>query len=207
MRLPAALLLAAASIAASAGGARADEPPLRPPPMPARDVAIDAVLLMTNMTGPHPPANVHITFHAGTHRMRVAAEGKPGYMILDPTGGRTLLVSTDKRAWLEQPFVPQTHAMFILAANFSFAPVGNSTVAGLSCTTWDMQSTTVGGSVCVTQDGVIMRVEAADTDGDGDDFQLKLITRHVDYAQQPPSDFEPPDGFQKIERAKPAKAP
>lgn len=195
MRLPALCLLLACALPAAAWS---QDAPDRPPPLPTRDMTLDATLDTTDATGAHPPAGIRIRYNAASHRMRIDTKGRDDYMILDPQGGRTLLVSAAHRAWREQPFRPAAHAMFMLAASYSFARLAQATVAGLPCTTWNLQGATVGGTTCVTDDGVVLRLETADTDGDGDDFKLRVVATRVTYAPQPPGDFDLPAGYRRI---------
>jgi hypothetical protein len=173
----------------------------RPPPLPTRDVEMKAVLETTSGAGQHVSANLKISFNAARQRMRVEQQGKPGYMILDPKHAQTFVVMTARHSYQEQPFRPLAHAMFILADAFSYNALTPDTVAGQPCQTWDMRSPTIAGTVCVTSDGVVLKVDTADADGDGDDVALKLIASNVTYASQPAANFAPPSGYKKVKAA------
>lgn len=170
-------------------------------------MTFEAVLTIANKAGPHPPTTLKIGFDTASHRMRIEPQGQAGYMILDPDHARTFVVMTSRHTYAEQPYRPLAHAMFILADGFQYTSVGTASVAGQSCEAWDMQSATIAGTVCVTKDGVVLRVDATDSDGDGDDFALRLIARSVRYTSLPKAEFSPPADYSKLPSANPPPTP
>lgn len=192
------LLIALPLLAPVAPALAADE---RPPRMPTRDVAYDAALETDSGPGRHVRSTIKVRYSAAGKRMRVDQAGQPGYMILDPEHGHTILVSIKRRTYTEQPFRPMAHAMFLPSDDFGYTPLGAATVAGQACRLWDMRSATVAGQACVTEDGLLLQVETKDADGDNDDAALTLRATGVTYAPQKPSDFLPPAGFKRVKPA------
>jgi hypothetical protein len=83
---------------------------------------------------------------------------------------------------------------FILNDDMKFTRTGTDTVAGLSCTMWNVVSPRAAGSVCVTADGVMLSGEGKSHDGSVSGIQATAVT----YGPQPASLFAPPPDFKQI---------
>jgi hypothetical protein len=196
-----ALVLAAAPCAA----ALAQE---RPTMLPTRDV-----MVTYRASGPAPaspgasapgasgPAatrqqDMKVAIMAGGKLMRIEALGggaaAGGYVIVDRDAQRMTMVITQDRRYMEMPANDAVSRGFLLNESMTFARRGLETVAGVKCTLWDVTSKEGAGSVCVTDDGVMLRAR-------GQDGRGALEATAVQYAPQPASLFRPPADFAKIE--------
>lgn len=195
-RMAMALVLAAAPAAA----ALAQE---RPTMLPTRDV-----MVTYRASGPAParpgatgPAgtrqqDMKVAIQAGGKLMRIEALGggaaAGGYVIVDREAQRMTMVVTQDRRFMELPANDAVSRGFLLNESMTFARRGLDTVAGVKCTLWEVTSQEGAGSVCVTDDGVMLRAR-------GQDGRGALEATAVQYGPQPASLFRPPADFAKIE--------
>lgn len=195
-RMAMALVLAAAPAAA----ALAQE---RPTMLPTRDV-----MVTYRASGPAPaspgasgPAamrqqEMKVAMLAGGKMMRIEGLGggaaAGGYVIVDRDAQRMTMVVTQDRRYMEMPANDAVSRGFLLNESMTFARRGLETVAGVKCTLWEVTSREGAGSVCVTDDGVMLRARGQDGRGG-----LEAIA--VQYGPQPASLFRPPADFSKIE--------
>lgn len=200
-RMAMALVLAVAACAAApVATALAQE---RPTMLPTRDV-----MVTYRASGPAParpgatgPAQMRqqdmkVAIVAGGRLMRIEGLGggaaAGGYVIVDRDAQRMTMVVTQDRRYMEMPANDAVSRGFLLNESMTFARRGLETVAGVKCTLWEVTSQEGAGSVCVTDDGVMLRARGQDGRGG-----LEAIT--VQYGPQPASLFRPPADFSKIE--------
>jgi hypothetical protein len=182
----------------SAGAARADEHPAY---LPTRDVAVTYNLDREN---PGAPKQAHMYYSAGTDRLRLETPGQKEIVIFDRGAKTTTVVMVREHIYFQTPLDPEMAAGFILNADMKFARGGTETIAGQRCTDWDVQSSQATGTVCVTDDGVLLLGRGKDKEGGGGGLQAT----EVSYNPQPPSLFIPPADFRKIEMSDvPGKPP
>ena len=74
--------------------------------------------------------------------------------------------------------------------NADLARVGEDRVVGLACTVWSVHARNGDGTVCITGDGVPLRL-----DGTVDGRKGTLTATAIDFSPQPPSLFQVPTGF------------
>ena len=173
--------LALALLAGLATPALAQE---RPPMTPTRDVA-----LTYHMLGPRPGA-LHMSLQAGTGLSRVQGPSQHGYVIVDRTAKQMTLVMTEKQIYMVVPIPAGQQRSPELDPTARFTRRGTDTVAGVACTVWDYSGEHATGTACITDDGVMLRVQdSASHHG--------MEAAEVTYAPQPDADFRPPSGFTK----------
>jgi hypothetical protein len=191
------MVLAALGLAAlGVAPATADD---RPAMFPQRDVVVQYHVTNARPDSAQPREGI-VTVHAtdGGARMRVEIAGQPGFMIVDRGQKRVLMVIESKHSYFEMPVDPE-RVMGLAVNEGSFTKRGADTVAKVRCTVWDVKSRTGTATVCVTDDGVLLRANGA-SEGRGSGAMEALS---VVYGKQPAGLFDPPPGFQKLEMLHP----
>jgi hypothetical protein len=162
---------------------------------PSRDVAVEYQTggISGGPPGQSGPHRVHIYFADHGMKMRMESEGQPGYMILDRGTNRATMVMVRQHMYMDVPYDAK-RVMAFDNPEGTFTRRGTETVAGYSCTVYDVQTPQHHGQVCVTSDGVLLRARSEDPNGHGE-----LTAISVTYGPQPPDLFVPPPGFQKFD--------
>ncbi len=182
-----ALIAAVALLACAANPAGAA--PDRPRILPDRDVTVQYAV---TSSAPGAPANV--TAH-------IASDGH--VRIDTPDRGSFLYASGSSKArwvmpqgglYLEVPVGIALAGALAPGPDVHFTRIGRATVAGLSCTQWQVSVPRGSGTACVTDDGVILRGEGEDGRG----HTGSILATQVAFAQQPADLFEPPPGAQRF---------
>lgn len=175
----------------------------RPVMFPSRDVVVEYHVTNARPDSAQPREGI-VTVYAtdAGERMRVEIAGQPGFLIVDRGRKRVLMVIEARRSYFEMPVDPDR--VIGLAVNGgSYAKRGADTVAKVRCTVWDVTSSTGTATVCVTDDGVLLRANG-ESEGRGSGA---MEARSVVYGKQPAALFDPPPGFQKLQIIPPAGAP
>ena len=163
----------------------------RPLFAPTRDVTID-YSVDGKGPGANQPRSIKMSISAGGARMRIEGQGAPGYMIMDRAGGHTTMVMEQQHAYADMPTSPAMANMFAFSDKTGFARKGSDTVAGQSCTVWEVHRDTGTGTACITADGLLLR-------GDSADGNSHLIATKISYGSLPDSVFQPPTGYKKMD--------
>lgn len=178
----------AALLTGLAGAALAED---HPPLLPTRDVAVTYNVTARQASGPH---EAHLFYSAATQKIRMEA-GRQGYAIFDQAAHRLTMVMPQQQICMVSPISPSMSPGVLLNDRMHFVRKGTDTVAGQPCTNWDVTGDRGSGTACVTADGVLLRVEGRDHDGNS----AGLLATAVSYAAQPASLFEPPADFHKMD--------
>lgn len=172
-----------------AGSAIAEEQ--HPPYRPTRDVAVTYTL---DHEGPGAPKQAHLYYSAASGKLRF--EDQKQVFVLDWPGKTTTVVMLREHIYLQTPFDPETAMGFLLNGDMKFARGNSETIAGQRCTDWTVDTAVATGSVCVTDDGVLLRSRGQSKNGGGGGgFQAT----EVSYDAQPATLFIPPAGFRKVD--------
>ncbi len=170
----------------------------RPPIQPTRDVVVEYKIADQSAPAnmPHPD-RIKVYFSANGTRMRVEPSGQPMYMVMDRDAKRMEIVMPPQHSYMEMPYDAKKVDSFSAAEGASFTKKGSDTVAGLSCTVWEVKSQQNTGTVCMTDDGVMLRAQ-----GQGADPQHSggMEAVSVVYGAQPAALFAPPADYQKMDR-------
>ena len=189
---PRCMMLAACALAIPflATPLRADDRPLL---KPARDVMIEyrASGMTGAMNGGGGTMKMYFTGQGG--RMRIEPPDGQGYMLMDASSGRMMVIMTAQRMYMELPR-EQSMAPMLDAANATFKKLGTDTVAGMKCTIYETSGKDRRGQVCLTDDGVMLRGQGGDTAS-----RQNMEAVKVTYGAQPAALFEPPAGFTKMD--------
>lgn len=183
------------------GGSSAAYAAEHPPFLPTRDVAVAYEVQASQtpsgqMAGdPQGPHRVKMSYSAASGRVRIEQAAMPGYMLIDPAGGRITMVMEQMQSFMDMPFDTRAGAGLLLNDKMTYVRAGTDKVAGLPCTVWNVTSDRTTARLCITGDGVILRGEGSDPKrGQG-----KLLATTVSYAGQPQANFTPPPSFHRME--------
>jgi hypothetical protein len=159
---------------------------------PTRDVTIDYSL--DNKAAGNQPRTMKMQVTAGGTRMRIEAQGAPGYMIVDRAAGRTIMVMTQQHAYADLPTSAAMANSFQLNDKMGFTRQGTDTVAGQRCTVWTVRRENGAGVACISDDGVLLR-------GDSDTGRgpSHMVATKVTYGTLADSVFQPPAGYKKMD--------
>jgi Domain of unknown function (DUF4412) len=159
---------------------------------PTRDVTIDYRL--ESKAAGNQPRTMKIQITAGGTRMRVEAQPAPGYMIMDRTAGRTIMVMTQQHTYADVPTSPAMANTFQLTDKMGFTRQGTDTVAGQRCTVWTVRRENGAGVACITDDGVLLRGDS-DTGGG----PSHIVATKVTYGTLADSVFQAPPDYKKMD--------
>lgn len=177
----------AALLCAGAAWAEDQHPLYRP----TRDVAVSYTL---DHEGPGAPKQAHLYYSAASGKLRF--EDQKQVFILDWPGKTSTMVMLREHIYMQMPLDPETALGFLLNGDMKFARGNSEAIAGQRCTDWDVDTAVATGTVCVTDDGVLLRSRGqTKSGGGGGGFQAT----EVSYDPQPATLFIPPAGFRKVD--------
>ena len=181
-----------AAVVSWSGRAAAQDKPLY---IPVRDVSVTYRLISEKAGVPQGPGReAHMYFSAALNKLRLDQTSQKGFAVIDRGQKQMFVVMTDQRSYMQMPFEAEMARGFILNDEMNFSRVGTDTVAGLSCTTWNVSSPRASGTVCVTPDGVMLSGKGRAKDGAVSGIEATAVT----YAAQPASLFAPPPDYKQI---------
>jgi len=193
-RLP--LLVGALLLAAQAAA------PDKPPSHPTGDVTVEYTVMELDRPGEPPRARpLKVWWAKGGVEMRIQMQDQPYYVVLNRDSKKALMVLLDQRGYVETPYDPNRQTGFTVPSNVPLVRGRNDVVAGYTCTLWHAKIGAGDGSLCVTDDGVLLKAEAFNDIHAGD-----LVATSVIYGPVPEDVFAPPPTFRKLEIAQPAVA-
>jgi hypothetical protein len=165
--------------------------------LPARDVSVTYRLIGGRGS---TPREAHMFYSASGQKMRLDQASQNGYAVIDRVARTVLVVITARQQYATLPFDDNMASGFILNDRMHFARTGAEMVAGLHCTAWSVQSPRAAGSVCVTDDGVLLRGTGTSSAGIVSGLEAVSVT----YAPQPASLFAAPAGYTQAPAEPPA---
>ena len=177
-----------AGLLAAGAAAQGDHPRY----LPSHDVA---VTYSVDRQSSGAPKQAHMWYSAGTDRLRLETPNQKGFVLIDRVAKTMTVVMAPQRIYFQTPLDPDMAVGFLLNGQMKFARAGTQTIAGHGCTMWNVESPRATGTVCVTDDGVLLSGRGRDKDGSGGGLQAT----EVSYGPQPPTLFVPPADFHKIE--------
>jgi len=163
--------------------------PDRPAMVPAREAS---VLYRMTQAGT-APVEVRITTRAGGSPMRIDMPDG-AYMLVDQTARSMALVVPTEQMVMDLPFQAGPQAQFQLNERMRFTRKGIDTVATVHCTNWDIVLDKARGTMCISDEGVMLRSSGQDEAG-----RRNLIEAiSVSFAPAAASEFTPPPDFDRI---------
>ena len=184
---------------AAIGVARAQEKPLF---VPIRDVTVTYRLTTAASGAAAPGREAHMYFSAALNKLRLDEPAQKGYAVIDRGAQQMLIVMVPQHVYSVLPFDPEMASGFILNDKMQFTRAARATVAGLACTTWNVVSDRASGTVCVTDDGVLLSGRGRQSAGT---TTAGLDAVAVSYSAQPASLFAAPPDFVRIDAPKPPR--
>ncbi len=187
------LVLAALILALPMLPAAADEHPRL---LPSRDVAVTYRVTgdAAHMANAPPVSTVRASFAVVGGCLRLEADGQPAYLLVDRAARQMLVVLPAQHSFMALPY-DASRALRFEDDDAHLSRRGRSTVAGLSCTEYDVQTAHAQGSACLTDDGVLLRAQGMTAENRGGGLEAT----NVSYAPQPKAAFIPPAGFLRLE--------
>jgi hypothetical protein len=154
--------------------------------VPTRDVTVTYSVHPRD----HAPLEVRVSIEAGGEKLRITAEDLPTAFLVN---------RRDHLATILLPMLKMFTTVKIgnvdpeqtVLRNAQFERHGRETVAGRGCTDWTASSNDGQASACITDDGVILRGQAADRHGE----LGTVLASTVQYGELSPELFERPAGF------------
>lgn len=141
-------------------------------------------------------AEMRVYFSAATRRQRVEMADAGMAMIHDLPGRRMLMLNEQMRMVMELPVnAQQGQPMLAVPDDMTLTRTGADTVAGHRCTTY--RATQRGadrGTVCVTDDGIMLRADLSQGDRRG-----TMEATSLSLAPQPAALFQVPQGWQTMQ--------
>jgi hypothetical protein len=163
---------------------------------PARSVAV--LYRLTGTSQMQGAQKLRVTY-GSENRVRmdfyrdVEAMEPFGSLIYDPPADRVTTLLPERRGYVQRDIGNLPSPGAFLNAKMSFAGLGKATVAGMPCTDWRVTNgSTSGGSVCVTDDGVVLRATREQP------AKGEIQALQVTYGPTPADLFVPPAGFKFI---------
>jgi len=184
------IMVAVASTSFAGTLAAQDRPPAMEPPT---DATIQFDTRHISKEGVAELYQMRLYVAAGG--MRVRADGGPvpsdrGYMIFDGVNHRAFKVSDTERTYTELPFAG---GLFRYDEGMKSVRKGTDMVAGVACTIWEMQGAQKTATKCITNDGVLLRVE-----GNGPEGHEMMTATLLSRARLTDDIFQPPVGYKKL---------
>jgi len=187
-----ALAVAAAGMCALAltAAAAPDRPaPDRPALAPTREASV----LYRVVNAGAAPVEVRVTAEAGGSPMRLDLPDRT-YMLVDKAAQRMAVVVPEEQVVLEVPFGDGPQTYFQLNDRMRFTRRAPGTVAAVRCTMWDVAVDNARGTMCISDDGILLRSSGLDAAG-----QRNVIEAvSVSFAPARPNEFVPPADFSRM---------
>lgn len=176
---------AGAQVAAQAGPGTAERPPM----VPAREASVLYRMTAAGVV----PTEVRITTRAGGSPMRIDLPDR-SYMLIDQAARRLALVVPDEQMVLDAPYESGPQAQFVLNERMRFTRRSPDTVATVRCTNWDVAVDKGRGTMCINDDGIILRIAGQDQAG-----RRSLIEAvSVSFTPAPAAEFVVPPDFDRM---------
>jgi len=163
--------------------------PDRPAMVPTREAS---VLYRMSKAGVEP-VEARITTKAGGSPMRLDMPDGT-YMLVDQAARSMAMVVPDEQTVLELPFEDGPQAQFQLNERMRFTRKGVDTVAAVRCTNWEVTLDRARGTMCISDDGIMLRSLGQDEAGRRNSVEAISVS----FAPAPASDFTPPSDFDRM---------
>ena len=181
--------LAAAVAGISALALTAAAAPDHPALAPTREASV----LYRVVNAGAAPVEVRVTAEVGGSPMRLDLPDRT-YMLVDKAAQRMAVVVPDQQVVLDVPFGDGPQTYFQLNDRMRFTRRAPGTVAAVRCTMWDVAVDDARGTMCISDDGILLRSSGLDAAG-----QRNVIEAvSVSFAPAGPNEFVPPADFSRM---------
>ena len=179
-------LFALAALLAASTPALAAPEAQRPIVRPSQDVRVTY-----KATDPQAGnATLQVAISAGGARMRVDMPGQEGTLIFEPAAKRQIVLIPPLKSYVDMPADQFVMPQLAIPDDASFTRIGSSRIAGAVCTRWQVQSREAQGTVCLTDDGVLLAADGTRSGRHGSLEATKLErVRLADATFLPPADY------------------
>ena len=157
--------------------------------VPAREAS---VLYRLTRSGA-PPLEVRVTIRAGGSPLRVDMADR-NYLLVDEAARTMTMVVPDEEMALVLPFDSDAVGQFRLNTRMRFTRRAADTVATVRCTNWEVALGQTRGSVCVSDDGILLR--SAGQDEAGRRTLMEAVS--VSYTPAPATEFDAPPAYGRM---------
>jgi len=183
--------LATAALAALAAlpAAAQNRPILRP----THDLAVVYRVQATGPNGQSETRMVRMFWTSQGTRLRLETDGQPGFGLVDYATGRMTMVMLPQKAYAEVTFDADHAPGLNIPTGAVIDRSGSATVAGTPCTEWTLRGPQGGGTACITNDGLVLRVSGP---APGQAPAMEAVS--VAYGPQPASLFTLPSGLHQV---------
>lgn len=160
--------------------------PTQPPLLPTREASV----LYRISARDNQVIEVRITTLPDAVAMRIDMPDRT-YMLVNQAEHRMAMVVPEELMVMDLPYQAGVQDQFLLNNRMKFTRRGVDTVATVHCTSWDVLLDGNHATVCVTDEGVLLRSVSVDADGKRNTIEAISVS----YTPAPASDFLPPQGF------------
>ncbi len=162
--------------------AAADSPML----IPTRDVA---VTYRTEQRG--QTLDQRVRWAAATQRLRVEPPTPGLFVLVDYKARRMQVVREQDRNYVDMAAPPTLPGLGAPAGAAAYKKSSSDRILGMACTEWETVAADRTAGICVTEDGVVLRVRMGD--------RVVATATDVSFARQDPALFAVPPGFARVE--------
>lgn len=162
---------------------------------PTRDVVVD--IATTRQTAERTERITgRVAWLVAEDLMRIENPGVPGWTLLDRKRGEGAMIMDERRAFMPLPRGIVELMLREIPANAPFTRQGTAVVAGHACVRWLVALPHGDSTVCLTNDGVMLRWTPVRHEADMPGLWLsKVEATAVSYRSQDPARFRVPAGY------------
>jgi hypothetical protein len=166
---------------------------------PTRDVSVTYRMQGAGMP---QPQEMRMAWDVSNNRQRVDPPGGQGWMLVDRKANTAMMVMDAQRMVMQMP--PATVAAMTQdpPAGTTFAAKGTDRVAGQACNLWETSSPQGKGTICLTEDGVLLRAVTEMVARPGMPAgagTMRMEATEVRYGAPDAARFTVPQGYQSMQ--------
>jgi hypothetical protein len=165
----------------------------RPILRPTRDLTAEYHVQAPGPNGEPQTRTIRMYWTGQGTRLRLETEGQPDYALIDYAARRMTMVMLSQKSYAEVMFDADHAPGLNIPTGATIDRAGKDTIAGFTCTEWQMKGPQGGGTACITDDGVLLRIRG---DQPGQAAAMEAVS--VTYGAQPASLFAVPSGLRQV---------
>lgn len=172
---------------------------------PTRDVTVNATITNpVSNEAKNTPKTLHtvMQYQSAQQRMRITTDlmiagQSVGYNIMDYKAQKAITVMPPMHMYMENKADKTSLVDALSDPNLKKEKAGTATVAGLTCTVWQVTFKDNSGKGCVTDDGVVLSYDGlVPTGKNGEKQPISMIATSVKYEPLADSLFTVPADYQ-----------
>ncbi|WP_458096204.1 hypothetical protein [Roseomonas sp. WA12] len=165
---------------------------------PTRDVAVTYRLSGAMPGAPAGAAaaqqEMRMQWSVSTGKQRVDPPGGQGWVLIDQNAASAVMVMDAQRMVMTLPAEAAAMMTQGVPPGARFTRKATAQVAGQSCTEWDLTIPQGSSTICMTDDGVMLRAVTSMANGNSS----RLEATEVRYGTQDAARFQVPQGYQTM---------